>query len=358
MIDYVEFTLTTVREQSWYDVQKTVVESCGLKDKPWVVGPNAEEDYRGIEFRIRVQDPDVFSLAQRVRSVAARFLGKITVRELEVSVDFKPHDHTDETGQLMVGLMTLHYLPKDGMVKNEDDSMRCVKETKGTAKGWTKRNVDWLDQRFVAPRDGSRRLYRDRLESYIKVDRTMRVGNEKADEQIRIRHKESNKRSGKSAFKLPHKERRARIEATLSGKALADLGIVKPEDLVSFDYLKLRKPYFDFALHTLPAYNGFRKPQVLDQMKAWQENQMLEVFLKIGVSACHRDMQRIVHRESFVRRKLKADGGLVHSLPPSRRHRGGRMNTLMSYTELHEPIETALSYLKIKSSKPQPPAPV
>ena len=215
LIDYVEFKLTTKRDQHWYEVQSLFAEVCNLADKPRVVGPDDELDYYGNEFYIRVQDPNAFILGKNAGRVAGRFLGKITVCELEVAVDFRPTDHTDESGQLFVGLMTLHYLPKEGMVQEQLDSMRCVKYMKGTTRGFVERNTDWLDQSFVPPKDGSRPMSRPKLESYIKVDRTMRVGNDKAEEQIRIRHKESNKRSGGSATKLPPEKRRARIESTL-----------------------------------------------------------------------------------------------------------------------------------------------
>lgn len=314
-------------------------------------------------YTIRIQEPNLREIAKlvgepaRKGSIAAimkTFTGfsEMNVREIEVSIDFTPlNGGGEDDRQKMVGLLTRHYLPPETMMASKADAIRVVKKQGRSSKCRPAQSVRRLDQVFPDVDDLDTPIERGLIKEELRVDHTTYVGSKKADARIRIMEKTTDRRNPVThiAEKLSEDNKRARIEVTLKGEALAELDIITFKDLYQYRFQKLARKFFTFRLATLP-YLNISKTET-DLAVAELEAPLLDIFMKMGIANYQREQLRsgdIVHNEAKkINRKI---GPITLPVKKSRIGRGHNTN-MIAYRELNAKVTDALRRLTTRKQR-------
>jgi hypothetical protein len=251
----------------------------------------------------------------------------------------------------MVGLLTRHYLPPETMMAEESDAIRVVKKQGSSSKHRPSQSVRRLDQAFPDMDDLETPIKRGLFKEELRVDHTIYVGRKKADARIKIEEKTTDRRNPATgeAEKLSEDKKRARIEVTLKGEALAELDITTFKDLYQYSFQKLARKFFTFRLATIP-YLTIRKTET-DLAVAELEVPLLDIFMKMGIANYQREQLRsgdIVHNEAKkVNRKV---GAITLPVEKSRTGRGHNTN-MIAYRELNAKVTDALRRLTTRTQR-------
>lgn len=326
VIDFVELEIVTRNDTNLPAVRRWVSEGLGLPSL-WCEQVGGETN-SGTVFHITVHDPRIDNLQRLHAVMAATTAGlaqPITITKLEISVDFYSRSGTENDRLAMFGVLQRTYMPSMEIWRHDPDHPRIV---------WGKGKNN---QMFFLPSSEKAGLRHQLLPEAAFLDSTVYYGEKNGPASIRIQNKISNQRTQNGAVMLDQKDKRARIEVTLTGRALRQLNLQTISDLARFRFTKLQGDHFHFALPT------FVDRARLPQHRAVQENinhRDRASFAEGGV-LCLERLRDI--REGWFHRvgELKARG-----IKPSLRRMGrGDRGTAVAYKELNVMVRTAFQEL-------------
>ncbi|MEQ8490391.1 MAG: hypothetical protein RKE52_16965 [Marinovum algicola] len=248
-----------------------LVQDLTLKHKPgsWGVGlPELDLSKKtGQHFAILLQDPEP-KLLRAVLDVLHKDLGlsaKPRMHLLEIAVDITPRTSSKPDAlslrEKMVALLHRHHwVPGNDYVADETNKPRHR-----DARQYVSEKPQYL---FQNPSKGSsvsdlqvkepvvrRRLLRDTPGEALYLNATLNLGAKASPVMTSVQHKIADRRNpGKNTREdLAFKDRRARLEVTLSGEqSLAGRGVKTVDDLATVSFRKLTSPYLSLWLPVVP----------------------------------------------------------------------------------------------------------
>ena len=248
-----------------------LVQDLTLKHRPgsWGVGlPELDLSKKtGQHFAILLQDPEP-KLLRAVLDVLHKDLGLSTkprMHLLEIAVDITPRASSEPEAlslrEKMVALLHRHHwVPGNDYVADETNKPRHR-----DARQYVSEKPQYL---FQNPSKGSsvsdfqvkdqvvrRRLLRDTLGEALYLNATLNLGAKASPAMTSAQHKIADRRNpGKNTREdLAFKDRRARLEVTLSGEqSLAGRGVKTVDDLATVSFRKLTSPYLSLWLPVVP----------------------------------------------------------------------------------------------------------
>lgn len=292
-------------------------------------------------FSITIQEPK--SVAHVQHSLEAlpdgfKLVTQPVLSEIEVSVDAKPRAPSDLQRAMMLGVMNRTIFTRLDVITDPPSRPRhCATQGQKPKfllpefKSADKTIDTWLLTEKVrpAPVDGTFYLGAKRDPVLIKVmDKVIDLQNRKAG----------------TCKILTDAEKRVRIEVTLKGRELKNLGLHHLEDLQDFSFTALQGSYFQFRLPTFEAPNpnaGFARSAA----RGWREEQRRKRFLMIGIMG----LEFMRHaREEFrsrhmpeLKRHMRRTGKKMN-----RNRRGsGTTGVLVAYQEMNRLVSNALGGL-------------
>lgn len=343
MIDYVEIAFTSGIPTQFRHIQSALKE---IIPRPpgklhWIKNTNGTEA-SATEFIVTIQDPIILELLKVDELLRRRFkmTGFSAIVAVEVSVDFYPISTEDDERSKIVGVLQRCYLPKFDAYTNRRDRPRFVTDSPDDS---TNSLTTYLYPSHNSNAPGARDSWLKPESARIPfIDKIIYIGEKESDNLTRIQNKIGNKRVGKVFEALTQDTKRARMEITLKGKKLSDIGIIKITDLAAFNFATLQKEFFHFALPTFPDDYGSER---MDAIKRVTNHRNIEHFLKTG----HSGMGFVeLGRKNWidqvmpdVRAQLKSIGKLL-----KRRRVGmGVHGNTVAFAELNDMAQEALRNL-------------
>lgn len=295
-------------------------------------------------FTIRLQDPkivDLLMLEKIIASTPAGLTRPIKIQTLEVSVDFFPRSAREGDRLTMCATLQRTYMPSLDIWKHDRDHPRFV---------WAKGRKGEM---FFLPSARETGLHHQITPKSAFLDATVYYGDKDGPASVRIQNKISNQRTEIKAVALAQEEKRARIEVTLTGSALAKLKLNTIEDLARFKFTSLQGEHFHFALPTFQDQADLPHHQPVQELINARDRQC---FAAGGVLCLERvreakevwlsetkekgRFKRASHQQTL--REHLARRGLT----PTRRRAGhGEHGTSVAYAELNEMVRVALQEL-------------
>jgi len=342
-IDFIELVLDVKYGLDWRSVRKKFGQL--VNPAPYTTSI-ASKRLSENKYRVRLQEPSIsaiksfindYEVAHSSISPAAMMseigISNVSISELEVSVDFYPKFGGKEARRKMLGLLARHYFPPDRMMDTKAQAIRV----------YANNSTQRLDQIFPSLTARKPAIVKPKIANHLYVDGTVYVGNKNDDCKIRMMEKITDKRNPKTKrFEyLPENKCRTRIEVTLKNSELNKLGILSLDNLIDFNFAKLRGEFFDFRLPTISKLvfsDGFVE---WDMCK--QEAALLEAFLNMGIANYRREQQRAhnIHRANEYAAKRK---GIKRRIDV-KRVALGRNSNMIVYEDLHSMIDEALRNL-------------
>lgn len=345
-------------------------------------------------------DPDFGELNQIVSKLNEKYgvVGTPQVSEIEISVDFLSKEDNEIHRAEMVALLMRHIVPSERIrnVKGGRPSFYGAWQewfrgfgVRAGLRSWAVRtgknrhamaNTPLMPQREFAPTPSMKKnqpLIHDRgkvegkrygiglnqPENHPGFEDTYYIGRKTGDEQIKIMHKVKNHQqyydSGertlepKDAEILETKDRRARIEVTLRGEAIKQIGEDGErslEKLKAFSFQTLQGKYFQFWHPTfkqpdsVPNFTEYcgRSPEELNALEQ-------DLFLRAGALPVH---------EAQLVQKYWLDVGLPQKNGVGRPREetfeewsDKSAGHLKAYTELNKAVSAALGNLSAKLNR-------
>jgi hypothetical protein len=228
----------------------------------------------GYHFGILIQEPAAEMLAEILTSIrnGPDISGDVTIHMIEVAVDFHPATEDPEESILrrerMVGLLQRHHwTPHSCFMDTEIENMRHVDARQifdAPDKGAEGRKVRFLFSHGSSLRripdcrieieDIRQCILTDQPGEHLHLNSTLAKGGKRASSHVTVQHKIADKRNREKETKivLPERERRARVEVTLSGSdTLKARGLETIDDLRKVSFRRLTKPFLSFRLATI-----------------------------------------------------------------------------------------------------------
>lgn len=343
VIDWIDIDLTLGRTTQFRFLKKELDDHLGASHhtEPATRAAGGTTD----RFRVRFQEARLPRISGAMERVRLKFglAADPEVAGMEVSIDFRPKDFSDDARARMVGLLMWHLFPAWDYMSDREARPRFTWEpgSAGTAHlvRWnarTKNNADYvrfnIDDRPAA------------------VDATLYVGRRTGPLLWSVQNKTRDKQNREAGtwLELADKDRRARVEVTLRGEELEEIGVRTLSDLRSFKFGKLQGRYFRAMLPTFAATKG-------DPVAEWKENQRRLKFLNTGVlglTAMDEARNEASDRaRSDVAKRARANRGQMIS-----RKRVGRGSsvTLVTFEELARRFRTALDLLTKREQEQTP----
>ncbi len=366
VIDWVALEIGADSLQPAVNINGWLRESTG--ESLSVTGPAGVERYAGMNFEIKIQDPTPERLAGIVEAIKGMprltFAGRIAA--IEVSVDWYALSHAERERLLMTDLLWRHLLPPENVWRCESGWPRSVTGRAGgrlVKEGYVRK---LLKDPTTAMVNGAIRhagvtlqpdgeLVRDLDRgSHVApvVDGTVYFGAKDGPAQIKVMHKimdQQNRWTGTRRDLRPQ-ECRARVEVTLRGTALADVGLTAVETLAGFEFQELGARYLSYWLPTVPFHRGVaaRIEDVIRGSRSWQE---IEVFRRTGVFGLERAQRAQSKRSARAQQKLHWKRGVRRRDDPvaerkqARRRGKGPAGLRVNFEPLQEQIYEALRRL-------------
>lgn len=295
-------------------------------------------------FTVSFYDPnlDVLRACREVVKVKFGELEEPFVDLVEVSVDFRPLTHSDQSRGLMVGVLTRHLYPDRNVLARASTSPRFSWGDRSSQNSRTlRRSPLWGDDGdfFLNPAG----------DVEPPVDATYYLGHKTVGPLWRIMDKvvDRQNRAAGTWINLPDEHKRARVEVRLDRLELKRLGVTSMDALMRFNFAQLQGTYFKFMLPTFIANGVTMGPA--DQH--WEQARM-QRFLNAGVVGLRgmderRRMQRDGHRKVLTS-SLRAKG----KNGPQRNRVGlGAAGTLVAYELLNRRVAMALEKLTERERK-------
>lgn len=275
----------------------------------------------GDRFNIKFHEPARCDLGGAIDAMETRFgfIAPITLEELEVSVDFYPKNGDPVLRQQVLGILQRHFRPADAWSWGEDERGRWVWSATGQPRPTTTFLLDEVDH------------------SYLEA--TTYFGARGGNVSWRLMDKITDRRRSSLDFeRLPPERHRARIEVTLQREILEQLGLRTLADLRSYDFSRLKRPFFEFYLPTM------EDPGDSDVHRRHAEMRW-RTFARAGVyGLVDRDRHRAVVRNRRVRWMKR--NGYPHDAVPPPMTRGSR-GLLLAYDLLNSRVRDALRRVRV-----------
>lgn len=341
VIDFVELEIVTAKETDFKAIRRWVSEALRLPSL-WCKQVGGSKNSAHV-FHIVIHDPRIATLLKLGETIAETPAGlaqPITIQTLEVSVDFYPRSESEEHRLSMFGVLHRTYMPSPELWRQNRDHPR----------------FKWSEEKkptFFLPSSTKTGLHHQIIPKAAFVDSTVYYGEKNGPASIRIQNKTSNQRKKNSVVMLDQKEKRARIEVTLTGSALKRLKLNTISDLARFKFTNLQGDHFHFALPTfqdradLPQHQAVQEAINLRDRTGFAEGGVLclERLRDVKDEWFRKDVKTDhVKRDSHcavLRDHLKAKG----MKPRPRRVGTGDHGTTVAYRELNEMVRTALQEL-------------
>ncbi|WP_147094992.1 hypothetical protein [Roseovarius sp. TE539] len=225
----------------------------------------------GYHFGILIQDPVPDTLTAILTAVrdGPGISGDITIHMIEVAVDFHPATEDPAESVLrreeMVGLLQRHHWsPHSCFMDTDIDNLRHVDarqifDAPDTSGDVSKVRFLFPDRSSSKPipdsrigiEDIRRRILTSRSGEDLHLDSTLAKGGKRAFGHVTVQHKIADQRNREKQTKivLPDRERRARVEVTLSGHdTLAARDLETIDDLGKVSFRRLTRPFLSFKL--------------------------------------------------------------------------------------------------------------
>jgi hypothetical protein len=338
VIDWVQIRVHLKRPTQFQWIQRDVLAATGIKvftSNDDADAPNAADDI----FHLRFQEPTGAFLAKAITAINAKFGidGEPIVEMLEVSVDFTPKNASFEDRSRMFGVLVRHLHPSR-------DVLTCPRDRPRFSWGRGK------EQAHVLERNGRDSQLNPGLfasagnDRPVPVDTTYYLGATDGPAAWRVQSKEGDQRNclAETYLDLPENKRRARVEVTLNSDELLRLGITTINDLHRFNFTKLQRGYFQFALPTFQ--HSFTS---MIAAREWLSNRRRSKFLDAGVVGLAAMDAATARRRRAARRSVVASlASMGLRAEPLRREGTGRAATFASYEELNKRVQTALRHLR------------
>lgn len=248
-----------------------------LGRKPAVLASSEEHDaslrnYTGDEFRVKLQDPTLPELRELAAALEERWgiVGVISVVGIELAIDFFPAHHIpaaeiDGDRDRLVAVLQRHHLAPWELFSEPRADQRFFYIGAG-GKGHTVFVVPEAGRAaeegrsicasMVADKETRKHILRCAESEPVPmpVDGTLYAGPKHGAVMFRVQNKvfDGSDPETRGKVPLPLRKRRARIEVTLLNEGVRETGVETLDDLATFDFSLLRKPYFSFKLPTFP----------------------------------------------------------------------------------------------------------
>ena len=338
VVDWLDVKGTFGRRTQPQHVQKVLCESF-REDRVTHVAPlNSGPDRTSETFVIRYQEPNRRRFSKAMTALEKKFgiLGERTTA-IEVSVDFKPEQPSDEARAQMFGVLQ-RALWIEPSVFDEPEARPRTSTARGKPPGFMLAKIEGRS-------DGKAEWLSGERDAPVPADSTLYVGRRDGDVLLRLMDKVIDRQDpGKGMFDpLKDEDKRVRIEVTLRGSALDRIGLQVPDDLGRVKFSQLQSEVFKMVLPTFP---GARDPEesVADSARTKRAR---DRFLAAGVLALQAmEIGRRAFREQQaedVQRFVKLRG-----LPVKKRDRRGTGETshFVSYAALNSRLRKALENLE------------
>ncbi|MGV8989727.1 MAG: hypothetical protein ACOH2H_26375, partial [Cypionkella sp.] len=299
-------------------------------------------------FDIKIQDPaSVRWVVEVCREIAAKFGEKEepVVSGVEFSLDAYPREPSYDARAMLLGVMQRTiFTHRDIVTKKASRPRSTTKSAMPETTGPNLPQAKKLQNRklFIEGVTGKPNYNYTVAENHRTpfIDGTMYFGAKKDDVMIKIMHKTideqkpAQKSSEGSAKILTEIERRVRIEVTIQGKELDEIGFRNLADLQGFKFSKLQGRYFQFKLPTFrDALNSVSSgaSAVLAEM----EKRRAEIFLKSGVVGLNASEEERANERARmlpgIRKALRSEGRTLKL----KRTGQGETGTFVAYAELN-----------------------
>jgi hypothetical protein len=294
-------------------------------------------------FEITFQEPDLRRVERACSMLDARFRLQTSpiVCALEISVDFRSRFRDQRDRARLFMALTRHFHTTRDVMSRYGDRPRFsfgrgaqnAIGVIGRKKGHPERDDHYLIS-----------LASDRVPY---VDATYYVGAKQADVSWRVMDKviDTQNRAAETFVSLEEPDKRVRIEVTLRGAAVADLGVNNLSDMKDLSLPRLQSRFFSFVLPTFIDARQMRSDFPAAAI-AWKERQREQKFLNtgaIGLAAMDAALARQVKKV-----RLDARGDLRHrrvAMFPLARPGTGRSGSFVAYEEMNERVGVALRHL-------------
>lgn len=258
--------------------------------------------------------------------------GEIEV--MEVSVDIYPRDRRDRAARLMMSdLLKRHIRPEEKLWRYKFGWPRWV----GGA-----RKASFIIGKYLSEKLFANLIRETSRHSAPAVDGTLYFGpRDNGPVMLRVMDKVIDKQNRRRGTRktLPVEECRSRTEVELRKEALKELGVERCEDLFGFDFQKIRKHLFQFALPLFPLQG---QGPLGEAVAAAKRKIQLGIFMRSGVLGLSLHQREVLECKNRLRlKRLKNDGVLI---PPIRTGLGSA-GQCMAFSEMNRMFDGGLRKL-------------
>lgn len=257
-MDWLRLGITTRdRTQSRWISERLAKE---LPRGPHVRGPDGEIGHTGDAFQLQIQDPTPSQVGRAVEIIRDErgLAGPVSIKGMEIALDFYPVDRSDEARWLMVELLGKTLVPPPELLREDEHRARWYHQywTRGIPKDsarffvYAEEPVSIIEGREVPA------VLDPEAHHKAPIDRTRWFGRKGCGRMIRVQNKTTDAKrpdKGEHGEPLAQHEKRARVEVELLAPFDEKLKLVELEDLRRLKFQDLRKSHFNFWLPTFDA---------------------------------------------------------------------------------------------------------
>lgn len=342
VIDWMTIAVLLDRTTQFQWIQAEISELLGRL--PFVANRVGNRNESSVGFDVTFQEPDIATVLKAVAAIDAKFGLAMPpiLRDLEVSIDFKPKIPNDlERARIARALMN-HLLVEPDIISNLRDRPRTVW-------GRNEHGVTRLiyDNKRLTPEENERFLIETERDRAPYTDGTLEIGAKEAGVRWRVMDKiidRQNVRAG-TFIALDEGEKRARIEVTVDRPEVVALGINFLNDLQNLNFTRLQGRYFRFFLPTFSSHTA-SGPGRRSALVLWQDRQRVLKFCKTGgMGLKAMDKALLEQRRKTKREALQGLHRRGLRLPRDGRTGIGPAGSFVAYDELNERALAALRNL-------------
>jgi len=344
VIDWIDIRVLLNRKTQFQWLQGDIEKLIGRKVHVENSLGRAQANESDEKFVIRFQEPDIKSLRVIFALIKEKYgLGlDPLICGIEISVDFYPRTPGEYERAKIVRVLANHILVKRDIITDHRDRPRSV---------WGQNKGDY--QRLLAGNpnfsEGANRrlLIETEWDHAPYSDATVTIGAREADVRWRIMDKtlDTQNREAGTFKSLAEKDKRARVEVTLTGDALSEICPMYFQELTQLNFAHLQARYFGFVLPTLSG-RVVHKTKWRQAITVARDRLRIAKFRKTGGIGLKAMDDAVGERQKILRKQSLRD---MHDrglkLPAKKRIGMGATQTFVAYEELNERVLTALRSL-------------
>lgn len=314
VVDRVALEVRVPRPTQFRHLQKLIADN--IHYMAFVKAVDPLEGGSARQFEVTLQDPDRGRLLGLVAAIQNKHEGDCTVTAtmVEVALDARPRPGSGLSLEELVQHVRQHFLPSPEIISKFGGRPRqAYSRRAGTV-------------RILGHKGG--------YEPAIDGRGTIYFGQDGAPVTWRLYRKVQDSVRDGVGRPLPPCEQAVRLEVTLRGAALTQLGLTSVESLVAFRFQRLKR-CFRFFLPTLPRSDGAGELSVSASAEAWRSRYHQRLAKECGVWAVLEvDAASVEHR-----RRLRAK---LHREAQPRLRPLTANGYLKAYDEMNERVRDAL----------------